>query len=61
VLDTKKINQGQRGVDYTVTESYVQNGETKTRQVTETNWYPAAGEVQMSFDDVLVIASKTIR
>jgi predicted RNA-binding Zn-ribbon protein involved in translation (DUF1610 family) len=58
--DSDTSYQGQRGVDYTVTESYVQNGETKTRQVTKTNWYPAAGEVQVSFDDVLVIASKTL-
>jgi hypothetical protein len=58
--DSDTTYQGQRGVDYTVTESYVQDGETKTRQVTKTDWYSASGEVQVSFDDVLVIASKTL-
>ncbi|MBC3911220.1 hypothetical protein [Undibacterium umbellatum] len=58
--DSYTAYQGQRGVDYTVTETYTENGETKTRQVTRTNWYPAAGAVQVAFDDVLVIGSKTL-
>ncbi|MBR7801759.1 hypothetical protein [Undibacterium fentianense] len=52
--------QGQRGDDYTVTENYIQDGETKTRQVTKTDWTFVAGEVDVNFDDVLVIASKTL-
>ncbi len=58
--DTDTTYQGQRGVDYTVTENYTENGETKSRQVTRTNWYPAVGAVQVAFDDVLVVGSKTL-
>lgn len=52
--------QGQRGVDYTETETYTENNETKTREVTKTVWYPAVGSVQVNFDDVLVVGSKTL-
>ncbi len=58
--DSDTTYQGQRGDDYTVTETYVQNGQTQTRQVTKTDWSLASGRVQVSFDDVLVIASKTL-
>lgn len=58
--DSDTAYAGQRGVDYTVTETYVENGETKSRQVVRTNWYPVSGEVAVSFDDVLVIGSNTL-
>lgn len=58
--DSDTRYQGQRGVDYTVTETYVENNETKSRQVTKTDWYPASGEVFVNFDDVLVVASKSL-
>jgi predicted RNA-binding Zn-ribbon protein involved in translation (DUF1610 family) len=51
---------GQRGVNYTVSETYTENNQTRTRQVTKIRWYPAAGEVQVAFDDVLAIGSKTL-
>ena len=48
---------GQRGENYTVSESYTanENGKnvTRTRQVTKTRWYPASGRVKNTFDDVL--------
>jgi len=52
--------RGQRGEYYTTTETYTENGETKTRQVTKTLWYDAAGVVYNGFDDVLVSASHSL-
>jgi LSD1 subclass zinc finger protein len=48
---------GMRGEHYWETESYTENGQTKTRQVMHTRWWPASGQVQRDFDDVLVPAS----
>lgn len=58
--DSQTITQyrGQRGVHYYTTESYTDsNGNTHTRQVQHTRWYPAAGEVRRFFNDVLVVAT----
>jgi LSD1 subclass zinc finger protein len=56
---------GQRGEDYYVTESYnaVENGKNvrRTRQVRKTRWYSASGNVNNSFDDVLIEASTTLK
>lgn len=51
---------GQRGVYYYVTETYTSNGETRTRQVRKTRWYPASGVVVVPFDHVLVLASSHV-
>lgn len=52
---------GERGEWYYVTETYTNSdGETETRQVRHTRWYPAAGNVKMDFDDILVCASKSL-
>lgn len=55
---------GQRGIDYTTTETYsvTVNGksETRTRTVVRTRWYTVTGEVQHFFDDVLICASKSL-
>ncbi len=56
---------GQRGDDYTVTETYTETNaqgqtETKTRQVTHTSWTSVSGEVDHFFDDVLICASKSL-
>src|SRR5512147_2070525 len=42
---------------YYTTESYVENGQTRTRQVQHVRWVPAAGHVSHFFDDDLVCAS----
>jgi hypothetical protein len=57
--------QGQRGEDYYETEQYEDedsNGNTvvRTRQVTRTRWYPASGVVGNVFDDVLVLAGRSL-
>jgi predicted RNA-binding Zn-ribbon protein involved in translation (DUF1610 family) len=52
---------GQRGDDHTVTENYRDaKGETQTRQRTETRWTSVQGTVKESFDDVLVVASRSL-
>jgi hypothetical protein len=42
---------------YYMTETYVENGQTRTRQVRNVRWEPAAGHVSHFFDDDLVCAS----
>lgn len=55
---------GQRGEHYWETQSYTafENGKSvrKTRQVRKTRWYPAAGRVFNTFDDVLVLADRSL-
>ncbi|WP_049577205.1 hypothetical protein [Nonomuraea sp. SBT364] len=48
---------GRRGEHYWVTQTYTSNGETRTRRVRKTRWYPASGRVARHFDDVLVAAT----
>jgi Zn finger protein HypA/HybF involved in hydrogenase expression len=42
---------------YYTTETYVENGQMRTRQVQHVRWEPAAGRVTHFFDDDLVCAS----
>jgi hypothetical protein len=51
---------GQRGEHYWETETYQENGETKTRQVQRTRWYSASGVVARDFDDVLVVGTTKV-
>ena len=51
---------GERGDDYQTTETYYEDGETKTRTVTKTRWSRVSGYVSVNFDDVLVPASKSL-
>ena len=58
--DTTTEYTGQRGDDYTTTETYTanENGRpvTRTRTVVHTRWSGASGQVRNQFDDVLVAA-----
>ncbi len=57
--DTTTRYTGARGAHHWVTEEYRDaNGKAQTRQVRRTRWHPAAGTVQVDFDDVLVPASR---
>jgi predicted RNA-binding Zn-ribbon protein involved in translation (DUF1610 family) len=49
------------GFYYYTTESYVENGQTRTRQVQHVRWEPAAGSLAHFFDDDLVCASVGVR
>jgi LSD1 subclass zinc finger protein len=55
---------GEKGIDYQVSESYtaIENGKSvsRTRSVTKTRWTSVSGHVDNLFDDVLVVASKSL-
>ncbi len=54
--DTRSEYRGQRGTVYTVTRTV--NG--KTQSVQKVRWRSVAGRVARAFDDVLVLASRTL-
>jgi predicted RNA-binding Zn-ribbon protein involved in translation (DUF1610 family) len=59
--NTSTFYKGQRGDDYKTTESYTDDkGNTQTRTVTKTRWTNVSGSVSLFFDDVLVLASKSL-
>jgi hypothetical protein len=63
--ETLSHYQGQRGTHFTVTETYTEinsdgETETKTREVTETRWTSVSGEVNRSFENVLVVGTDAI-
>jgi DNA-directed RNA polymerase subunit RPC12/RpoP len=62
--DTDSRYSGERGEYYyeTRTVSVRVNGRTEQRQerVRHTRWYPASGRVSRDFDDVLVMASRSL-
>ena len=62
--DTTSFYRGQRGEHYWVTQSYTTtvNGKSvrRTRRVRKTRWYSVSGTVWESFNDVLVLASRSL-
>ncbi|CAN5408283.1 hypothetical protein BH10BAC1_BH10BAC1_04340 [soil metagenome] len=62
--NTESDYTGQRGDNYTTTESYsvTVNGksEMRTRTVTKIRWSYASGHVYNKFDDILVLASNSL-
>ncbi|MES2144571.1 MAG: primosomal protein N' (replication factor Y) - superfamily II helicase [Pseudomonadota bacterium] len=62
--ETQSRYSGQRGEYYyetrTVTVTVNGRRETRQEQVQKTRWYPASGRVARVFDDVLVMASKSL-
>ena len=52
--------RGQRGDHYWETETYTENGQTRTRQVQKTRWRSAGGTVSRDFDDVLIAGSTRV-
>lgn len=62
---TTTVYDGERGENYYETEYYDEqdsNGNvvTRSRQVMHTRWYSASGTVQNDFDDVLVLAGRSL-
>lgn len=53
---TYTVYRGEKGIDYTET---VGTGDKK-RTVTKTRWYPANGQFQRFFDDVLINGSRNL-
>lgn len=62
--DTATGYRGERGDDYQVQQTYqaVEDGKTvtRTRTVTKTRWRSVSGRVSRFFDDVLVLASRSL-
>ena len=58
--NTRSSYSGQRGTVYYVTQTVTRNGKRETRQVPKVRWRPASGRVARFFDDVLVLASKSL-
>jgi hypothetical protein len=63
--DTNSDYVGERGEHYWETETYTETdsqGQTvqRTREVQRTRWWPASGTVQNQFDDLLVMATRTL-
>ena len=58
--DTKSQYTGQRGTHYYETKTVMRDGKRKQVRVRKTRWRPASGRVARFFDDVLVLASKSL-
>jgi predicted RNA-binding Zn-ribbon protein involved in translation (DUF1610 family) len=63
--ETTSDYTGERGDNYWDTETYTErdaqgNTVTRTRQVQRIRWWPASGTVDVPFDDVLVLASRSL-
>ncbi|MEO1639593.1 MAG: TFIIB-type zinc finger domain-containing protein [Pseudomonadota bacterium] len=58
--DTKSRYTGQRGKHYYETKTVMRDGKRKQVRVRKTRWSPASGRVARFFDDVLVLASKSL-
>jgi predicted RNA-binding Zn-ribbon protein involved in translation (DUF1610 family) len=58
--DTKSRYRGERGVHYYVTKTVTRNGKSEQVRERRTRWSPASGRVARFFDDVLVLASRSL-
>lgn len=59
--DTKSQYRGQRGTYYYVNQTRRgSDGKTETVRVRKTAWRPASGRVARFFDDILILASKSL-
>jgi DNA-directed RNA polymerase subunit RPC12/RpoP len=58
--DTASRYSGQRGTIYYTTRTVVQNGKRVQQQVAQIRWSPASGRVARFFDDILVLASRSL-
>ena len=58
--DTTSRYSGERGTVYYDTITVVSDGKRERRQVAKIRWSPARGRVARFFDDVLVLASRSL-
>lgn len=58
--DTASRYAGERGTVYYETRRVMRNGKPATVRVAKVRWRPARGQVARFFDDVLVLASKSL-
>ena len=64
--NTTSFYNGERGVYYSVTETYTENDAqgqpvTRTRQVQQIRWEPVSGTLSRWFDDVLIAATTALQ
>jgi len=57
---TQSSYAGQRGVVYYETRVVIQGGKRVQQRVARVRWTPASGRVRRAFDDVLVLASRSL-
>jgi DNA-directed RNA polymerase subunit RPC12/RpoP len=58
--DTKSSYSGERGTVYYTTRTVTRNGQQHTIREQHVRWSPKSGRVARFFDDVLVLASKSL-
>lgn len=58
--DTKSSYSGERGTVYYVTRTVTRNGKSQQVREARIRWTPARGRVSRFFDDVLVLASRSL-
>lgn len=58
--DTRSRYSGQRGTAYYVSKTVMRDGKRHTIQERRIRWTPVSGRVARFFDDVLVLASKSL-
>ena len=58
--DTKSRYSGQRGTIYYVTRTVMRNGKREQVREARVRWTPKSGRVARFFDDVLVLASRSL-
>ena len=58
--DTTSAYRGEQGTVYYVTKTVVRDGKRVQTQVPKVRWRPASGRVARFFDDVLILASRSL-
>lgn len=58
--DTRSRYRGERGTVYYETRTVTRNGKRQQVRVAKVRWTPVSGRVARAFDDVLVLASKSL-
>ncbi|WP_439118392.1 TFIIB-type zinc finger domain-containing protein [Marivita sp.] len=58
--ETKSSYRGEHGTVYYENQRVVRNGKPETVRVAKVRWRPASGHVARFFDDVLVLASRSL-
>ncbi|MDF1801756.1 TFIIB-type zinc finger domain-containing protein [Thalassovita sp.] len=58
--DTKSAYRGEQGTVYYETRTVMRDGKRTQQRVSKIRWRPAAGRVARFFDDVLVLASRSL-
>ncbi len=58
--DTRSRYRGERGIVYYETRTVTRNGKRQQVRVAKVRWTPVSGRVARAFDDVLVLASRSL-